>query len=72
MILIDLLPSRINRQLTDMRLVAAVPPNIAKAVAIESDRDIRLGCDPLGADDVGKARRMNAEHDHHGVAARAA
>ena len=34
--------------------------DIAEAVAVEADRDIRFGDDAFGADDVGKARRMNA------------
>ena len=33
--------------------------DIAKAVAVEADRHVGFGCDPLGADDVGKARRMD-------------
>ncbi len=39
--------------------------DIAKTVAIKSDRHVRLGDDGFGADDVGKARGVNAEHDHH-------
>ena len=39
--------------------------DIAKTVAIEADRHVGLGDDALGADDVGKARRMDREHDHH-------
>ena len=39
--------------------------DIAKAVAVEADRHVGLGRDPLGADDIGKARRMDREHDHH-------
>ena len=39
--------------------------DIAKTVAIESDRRVRLGNDALGADDVGVARGVDREHDHH-------
>jgi DNA-nicking Smr family endonuclease len=39
--------------------------DIAKAIAIEADRHIGLGHDALGADDVGKARRVDRQHDHH-------
>src|SRR5262249_45420702 len=36
-----------------------------KGVAIEADRHVGLGNDALGADDVGIARGMDREHDHH-------
>ena len=39
--------------------------DIAKTVAIEADRNVGFGNDPLGADDVGIARGMDREHDHH-------
>src|SRR4029079_16897207 len=38
---------------------------MAKAIAVEADRHLGLGCNALGADDIGKARRMDREHDHH-------
>ncbi len=39
--------------------------DVAKAVVVKSDRHVRLGDDGFGADDVGTARGMNPEHDHH-------
>ena len=39
--------------------------DIAEDIAIESDRHVGLGDNTLGADDVGEARRMDREHDHH-------
>src|SRR5882724_2607212 len=41
------------------------PADIAKTVAIKADRRVRFGNNAFGADDIGKTRRMDREHDHH-------